>query len=290
MSMASLTAVVVTWNSADVVGDLLDALAECSPPPHVVVVDNGSKDHTRSLVASHPSRPRLVTNGRNRGLAAANNQGLAGATGEFALICNPDTVPRAGAVAALLASAERHPRAAIVVARLVGPDGALQPGVGDLPTFGEAFRGRRAAHRARRLTGFWWDGWAHDEERQIGHGQEAFYLVRREALLDVGVQDEQYRLDWEGVDWSARVAAAGWEVWFCPDAEVLHLGGVSMSRARLRWVIGSHRGMYRYFANRGPLWQRVPLALLVLARGAFKTALLIRPDLYARGNEVTDVD
>ncbi len=189
---------------------------------------------------------------------------------------------REGVVDALLDCATRHPRAAFVIAKLIHPDGTLQAGVGDLPTFREAFRGRAAARRARRDSGFWWDGWPHDTETQIGRGQEACYLVRGAALDEIGVQDEGYRLDWEGIDWSARAHDAGWEIWFCPAAEVVHIGGTSLAKARVRWVIWSHRGMYRYFAARRPLPIRPLLLLAIGARGLVKLALLIRQDLYTR--------
>lgn len=279
-----VTLVVVTWNSADVVGDLLDSL-QSDPPAvayEVVVVDNASADRTLDLVGSHAVGARIIANPDNRGLAAANNQGMAAARGAFLLICNPDIVLRAGAVDALLDCASRHPAAAFVVAKLTHPDGTLQTGVGDLPSFREAFLGRAAARRRRTDSGFWWDGWPHDVECRIGHGQEACYLVRASALPEVGVQDEGYRLDWEGIDWAARVGEAGWELWFCPAAEVMHVGGTSLRKARVRWVVWSHRGMYRYFAARSPRPVRPLLMTAVALRGLLKLALLVRPDLYAR--------
>ncbi len=75
--------------------------------------------------------------------------------------------------------------------------------------------------------------------------------MRRAAIAEIGPQDEAFILDWEGIDWAARAAGAGWEIWFTPAAEVVHLGGASIRQAPLRWIAGSHRGMYRYFAKRG---------------------------------------
>src|SRR5204862_2464581 len=137
------------------------------------------------------------------GLAAANNQGLAASAGEMILISNPDVQYQAGSIDALLAAMERQDRAAFVVPRLVLTDGSVQTAAGDLPTVSEALLGRQAQRRSNGARGFWWDGWGHDEERRIGHGAEASYLVRRVAVDDIGPQDEAFPLDWEGVDWSA---------------------------------------------------------------------------------------
>jgi GT2 family glycosyltransferase len=279
-----LSLVVVTWNSEDVICGLLDALQQAPPtvPWEVLVVDNASSDRTLEVVDEHPVPVRVIRNSHNLGLAAANNIGMRAAGGSMFVICNPDTVPRPGALDALLDAAQRHPLAGFVIARLEHPDGELLSGVGDLPTFREAFAGRRAARVSGAEHGFWWDGWSHDEEVRVGHGQEACYLVRRATVEEVGPQDEKYWLDWEGVDWAHRLAERGWEVWFTPAARVVHLGGTSIRKAKVRWVVWSHRGMYRYFSRRGSRWRRAPLAVVISLRALAKFLLLARPGLYQR--------
>ena len=267
-----MTAVVVTWNSREPLGALLDALLS-DDDLDVVVIDNASSDGTAALARARGDRVRVIENATNRGLAAANNQGIACARGEFVLIANPDTVPRSGAVTALADLLRRRPQAAFAIPRLLHADGSLQTSAGDLPSFAEALLGRRAQRRRGATTGFWWDGWPHDAERRIGRGHEAFYLVRRSAIDCIGPQDEQFFLDWEGIDWTARATDAGWEVWFTPRAEVVHLGGASLRQVPFRWITHSHLGMYRYFAMRRPRWHRPFLAAAIAARGVAKSAL-----------------
>ena len=101
---------------------------------------------------------------------------------------------------------------------------------------------------------------------------EACYLVRRTAVEEVGPQDERFRLDWEGIEWTARMRERGWQVWLAPDAVVRHAGGASISGAGLRWVAATHLGMYRYFAPRVPRPARVPLALVIGLRALAKAA------------------
>lgn len=242
------------------------------------MVDNASSDGSVAAVQERAAWARVIANAENRGLAAGNNQGMLAARGDAILISNPDVVYRKGAITALWDLLERRPRAAFAVARLLNPDGSVQTAAGDLPSLGDALRGRQAARRVAKkgtgtTTGFWWDSWGHDDERPIGHGGEACYLVRKAAVLEIGPQDERYRLDWEGIDWSARAWDRGWEVWFCPAAEVVHAGGVSIRQDPMRWVVRSHRGMYRYFADRRPRWMRPALAIAFASRAAAKLSV-----------------
>ncbi|MHB1535669.1 MAG: glycosyltransferase family 2 protein [Acidimicrobiales bacterium] len=250
----AVSVVMVTWNSARDVAACIRSLqvALASLEWELVVVDNGSRDSTLSEVRQAAPEARVVANPANRGLAAANNQGLVASSGPAVVICNPDVIFGPESLTSMLAVLGRHDRAGWVVPRLTYEDGRPQTSAGDLPSLREALFGRQASRRRSpgQTTGFWWDGWPHDEERAIGRGHEAAYIVRREAVAQVGLQDERYVLDWEGVDWTDRFRRAGWEIWLAPEAEVVHLGGTSIRQVPIRWVISQHRGMYRYFAER----------------------------------------
>jgi GT2 family glycosyltransferase len=272
----TLSVVIVTWNSRRVISDCLASIEHdlAGNPGELIVVDNASTDGTADLVASSHPATRVIRNRRNLGLAAGNNQGLRASTSSEILICNPDVTFRPGAIPAMRGVLRRHVEAGWVVPRLVATDGTALTSAGDLPTLLDALLGRQAARYRKPggTRGFWWDEWAHDEERQIGRGHEAAYLVRRQAVDDVGLQDERYTLDWEGMDWSDRFRQAGWQTWLAPESEVVHVGGDSIRQAELRWIASHHRGMYLYFRDRmKPLWRPL-LALAFAVRAAVKMA------------------
>ncbi|HEY3845149.1 MAG TPA: glycosyltransferase family 2 protein [Acidimicrobiales bacterium] len=272
-----VSAVVVTWNSnSDIVECLTSLERELAPlPSEIIVVDNGSGDGTVETVRAVAPAARVIANPANRGLAAANNQGLAAARGSIVLICNADVVFRPDSVRAMVDLLGRHQRAGWVVPRILHEDGAVQTSVGDLPSLGETLLGRQVARRRAPgdRSGFWWDGWAHDAELMVGRGFECAYAVRRSALNDVGGQDERYVLDWEGFDWAERFHRAGWEIWFTPNAEVVHFGGTSRRQVPFRSVVSQHRGMYLYFSDRGPKARKPFLALAFTTRAAVKLLL-----------------
>jgi len=269
-----ISAVIVTWNSESDIRDCLTTLRAglAATVCEIIVVDNASADGTLAAVRSADPDAVVIANPDNRGLAAANNQGLAVARGPYVLICNPDVVFGDGAVRAMVDVLERHPAAGWAVPRVLHEDGELQTSAGDLPTLADTLLGRQAARRRApgSPSGFWWDGWAHDTEQVIGRGFECAYVVRRAAVDIVGPQDERYRLDWEGFDWTERFRQAGWEIWLAPKAEVVDLGGTSRRQVPFRSVVSQHKGMYLYFSDRRAAGWKPVLATVFALRAAFK--------------------
>ncbi len=279
--IADVAVVIVNWNARQEVVDCLESL-QCNPPGvpwEAVVVDNASTDGSLGAIRERAPWARIIANPTNLGLAAANNQGIRATRADAVLISNPDVVYHEGAVDALVEVMRRRPRVAFVAPKLLYEDGELQASAGDLPTLAQALLGRQVQRRrdANRSAGggLWWVGWNHSEERPVGRAAECAYLVRRSAIESIGLQDERFPLDWEGIDWSARARDAGWEIWFCPNAEVVHLGGRSIRKRQLHWVVSSHRGMYRYFSKRAPRPAHPLLAGIVGLRAATKLGVML---------------
>ena len=91
--MASLVAIVVAHDSADVLPACLAALAGQHVP--AIVVDNASRD--ASVAVAEAAGARVIRNARNEGYGRANNRGVRAAeAAEHVLIVNPDVVPAPG--------------------------------------------------------------------------------------------------------------------------------------------------------------------------------------------------
>lgn len=122
---SQLTAIVVAYDSAEVLPACLSALTDEGVP--AIVVDNASTDNSAAIARAHGAS--VIVNARNEGYGRANNQGIAACTTPYALIINPDVEIRPGAVAALLDAAARYPDAGVLAPRIVEPSGRvfLQP-------------------------------------------------------------------------------------------------------------------------------------------------------------------
>jgi GT2 family glycosyltransferase len=74
-----------------------------------------------------------------------------------------------------------------------------------------------------------------------------FWLVRREAIEEVGLLDERFFMYGEDVDWCRRFWNAGWRVRFDPGVEAVHYGGGSSEQSPLRFYLEMQRAKLQYW-------------------------------------------
>jgi GT2 family glycosyltransferase len=249
MAEADLAVVVVTYNALPWLEPCLASIES----DETVVVDHGSTDGTLDLVRERFPHVRVLER-ENRGLAAGWNAGIAATSSRYVLLLNSDAWVVGDGVERLVRFADEHPRAAVVAPRLLNPDGSLQRSVRGFPTLWrlatEYLFLRKLAPGHTALNAFYAGGFGHDQPRRIDWAMGAVLLVRRAAVEEVGPADEDFFLFSEETDWCYRFRAAGWEVWFDPEAEFHHVGGASHGG---RMYVENLRGNLRFLAkHRGP--------------------------------------
>ena len=240
---ARTAVVVVTYNSAPVLGDCLASLVEGSAGVEltdVVVVDNASRDGTLELAAQTTGLPvRTVQLGRNAGYAAGINGGIAQldlADTDAVLVINPDCRLRPGGLAKLM-EVLTVPGCGIAVPRLVNPDGTLQPSLRRTPTvrraLAEAVIGGVRAGRIGTLGELVTDPRQYERPGTAAWATGAAMLISVPALLQTGPWDESFLLYSEETDFALRAADRGWSLWYEPSAVVEHIGGDSSTNPDL---------------------------------------------------------
>lgn len=268
MSAARLTVVVVTWNSADVLGDCLASIELHGGGARVIVVDNASADATADLALAKGSFVSLVRSEENQGFSKANNLALRMVETEFALILNPDARLTSSTIPQLFAAADRLPGAVAFGPKTVHGDSRPQVSFGPDLSLAAEVRQRRLVKGVK--SG---EPWALDElraltaeEREVDWISGSCMLLRMTAARDAGFFDERYFLYEEDADLCLRLRRAGGKVMFVPSAVVIHELGTSMAKAskRARHAYDeSHRLYYRL--HRGP-FERMALGALLTAR------------------------
>ncbi|MGI8744377.1 MAG: glycosyltransferase family 2 protein [Bryobacteraceae bacterium] len=232
--MRDVGVVIVTHNSAEVIGPCLDACSGCD----AVVVDNASEDKTKSGVKSRSS-VHLIENTSNLGFAAAVNQGVAALNKEFILLLNPD-VELTSAIEPLI-EACRQSQTAIASGKLLDDSGHPQAGftIRRFPTpwslalealgANRIWPGNPVNRRYRYLDA--------DPEMPaiVDQPAGAFLLFRRSLWVQLGGFDIRFHPLWfEDVDFCKRARELGWKAQYLPQVTATHLGAHSISK--LPWA------------------------------------------------------
>lgn len=228
------------------------------------LVDNHSSDGSAQMVGSEHPWVKLVANKENLGFARANNQALRDCNGEYVLLLNPDTQISPGAIWHLVDFLDERPDAGVVAPQLLNTDGSVQRSCREFPTFSGMFYELAGLSRmfpsgskkGKQFRAYKMLDWNHDDERQVDQPEGACLAIRRSVIDEVGLLDEGFFMLFEEVDWCYRIKQKGWEIWFTPEARVTHHYGQSIKQVKIKMIISSHRGLYRFWRKhyRGNRW------------------------------------
>jgi hypothetical protein len=225
--------VIVSFNTRDVLRECLQALERRAGAIsyETVVIDNNSRDGSAEMVEAEFTWARVVRCDRNLGFAGANNRGFAKVAGRYVVLLNSDAFLQPGALERAVAHMDSNPMVALAGGRLVGRDGSWQPSARMFPSLLNellVMSGLSSRYSTSRLFGRVDRTFADpSESAPVDWVPGAFSIIRRDLLEKIGYFDERFFLYYEEVDLCRRLKAAGYQIWYWPDIEVVHLGGES---------------------------------------------------------------
>jgi GT2 family glycosyltransferase/glycosyltransferase involved in cell wall biosynthesis len=238
----TISVLVVVYNQAELTLRCLQALHEhATMPIEVVIVDNGSTDHTSVLLSRVPGA-HIIRPGRNLGFLRACNLAAGAARGEHLLFLNNDTEVHPESLTAALDVAERSSSVGAVGGRLILPDGRLQEAGSIIWNDGSCLGYGRGDSPSAAPYAF---------VRDVDYCSAAFLLTPRQLFLELGGFDERYQpAYYEDADYCVRVWKAGKRVVYTPRARVTHVefassgsasAAVAMQLERQAIFVDAHR-------------------------------------------------
>ena len=185
----------------------------------IIIVDDAGQGDDTPQVLPQVSGLRYHRRPSNGGFIAACGDGIGLSRGEYVVLLNNDTVPQPGWLDALIGTFASHPRAGLVGAQLLYPDGRLQESGGVVFSDGSAWSyGRFESPDDPRYA----------YVREVDYVSGAALAIRRSLLTQLGGLDARYApAYYEDTDLAFAVRAAGYQVLVQPAARVVHDEGTS---------------------------------------------------------------
>jgi GT2 family glycosyltransferase len=249
----TVSVIIVSWNARDYLMQCLDSLSAeaCRYPMEIIVVDNASSDDSAEQVARRFPSVRLIRNKENLGFAKANNLAVSVSTGRYLCFVNSDVKVLPDCITKLVDFSDQNPKVGVTGPRIIGGDGKLQRSCRGFPTLWNMFCRALAFDvlwsKSKTFSGYSMTYWPQDTQRPVDILTGCFWLIRKEALTQVGLLDEEFFMYGEDMDWCKRFWAGNWQVVFVPSAEAIHYGGASSSNSPIRFYIEKQRADLQYW-------------------------------------------
>jgi N-acetylglucosaminyl-diphospho-decaprenol L-rhamnosyltransferase len=289
--MLDLSILIVSWNVADLLAACLESILagplvvvrpdQDAPEEttgltiEIIVVENGSSDHSLAVLARFPQL-WVLAQAENIGFTRGNNLALAAARGRHVLLLNPDTEVIGDALAQMVDYLDAHPDVGIVGPHTLNTDGTTQSTRRRFPTLGTALFESTWLQRLAPpgvLQHYYVSDAPDHAVIDVGWVQGSALMARREVYAQIGGLDEGYIMFSEEMDWCRRAHDAGWRVVYLGTARIVHHGGKSTDQVIARRHIYFQQSKVRYFRKfHGPLVAEA-LRLYLLALYAWQWLL-----------------
>jgi GT2 family glycosyltransferase len=225
-----LSIIIINWNTQAMLRDCLNTVMAGLDglTADVMVVDNASSDGSADMVTAEFPSVHLIRNAKNMGFAAANNQALRIATGRHVMLLNSDTLVHGDVLPRTVAYLDTHPHVGVMGPRILNSDGTTQVSATAFPSLGMLRLQTLGLTRFARFDRYRMTNWDRRDEREVEVISGCAMLIRKSAMEQVGLLDDDFFFYGEETDWCRRFAAAGWAVVYAPVGEITHFGGGSV--------------------------------------------------------------
>jgi GT2 family glycosyltransferase len=238
-SVPDVSVSLVNTNSRDLLLACLESLQ--SAGAEVVVLDNASEDGSAAAVRESFPAVRVIEQRSRAGFGANHNTVIRATTGRYVFVLNEDTTSEDWGFERMVSHLDANPRVAALGPRLVYPDGRPQASAWRFPSPSAAALGLVTLGRAGIVQS------RGGETRDVDWAMASALLLRREAIDEVGLFDEEFFIYSEETDLSRRLREAGWRTQYFPHVTVVHhesqfSAGIPERRINEMW-----RGRHRYW-------------------------------------------
>lgn len=210
--MIDISVLVVNYNTAALVKKCVESLkSQREIRFEIIVVDNNSQDDSAYVLRQLGDDVTLVLNQDNKGFGTANNQAFRLSRGRYLFMLNPDAVCTTDLdLFHAVQYMDAHTQCGLAGTRIVNSDGILET-----TAFSHYPREKQTRADFSGLPG------------SIAAVLGASMIARRNVFETVQGFDESFFLYGEETDLCLRIRKAGFEIGYCEDVTVSHIGSAS---------------------------------------------------------------
>lgn len=248
-----LSIIIVNYNAEKLLGDCIKSIYESNNtiPFEIIVVDNNSKDNSRSVICENFPEVNWVQNTENKGFAAANNQGIQISKGKYCMLLNNDTIVFDKALDKLVNFIDKDEIIGAVGPRILNKDKTLQLSCRrGLPnavnSFGYFTRLYKVFPKSKKLGSYTMSYISDEISHEVEALSGAAMIVRKNLLEQLKGLDENFFMHFEDIDLCLRIGKLGYKLFYVHDSEIIHLKGQS-SKLRSKKVIEDFNNSLKYY-------------------------------------------
>lgn len=272
MVSPKISIVIVNWKTPRLLAGCLDSILADSRCHdfEIWVVDNASGDDSVSMLATRYPQVRVIANADNVGFPIACNQAIARCKSTYVLLINPDTLVVGDAVSKLADFMDGNPGCGAAGPKILNPDGTLQLACrrsfpDPLAAFCRITYLSRLFPRNKFMARYNLTYEDPDKLLEVDAISGSCMMIRRTAIEQVGMLDEEWFMYGEEIDWCWRLKQAGWKVFYNPQAVIYHYHGAASRLRPVKATISLHHGMTIFYRKHVAPRYWAPFNLLVYA-------------------------
>lgn len=240
-----VSVIIVNYHSAGQVIECINSIFEKTKgiAVEIIVVDNASGDEDVSILKdTFGKNITLIVSKENLGFGKANNLGAASASGKYLFLLNPDTILVNNAISILWNYMENNPKCGVSGGNLYAPGMMPAPSYclkfDDLETerknaswkqiVGDKIKQKFNAKFGSKEV-LYKDTFNHDGKiRKVAYIFGADMMLPKTLFDGVGGFDPDFFMYAEEEELSWRITQKGYSIMSIPDAQIIHLEGVTV--------------------------------------------------------------
>jgi len=238
-----LSVVIVNYNFCEMLRHTLGSLIDAGKhiDYEVFIVDNASADRSMEMLEDEFPQFHVIVNATNEGFAKAYNKAIGMAKGEYILLVNPDIISSKKTLERALEFMDIHTDSGGLGVRMVTPQGRFLPesNRGLTPSWISFFKliGLASAFPKSRLLDRNRKDWVEEfQTSEVDFLNDAFMLLRKSALNEIGLFDEKFFMYGHNIDLSYRLRLAGYKNYYFPKTYIINAGDSNLPKFNWHFI------------------------------------------------------